>query len=242
MDLIHTFQDGKKNGTIELKCKNWVGQLQFNKGALVNAIYANKEPMDAVLTMSAWTDGIFRASLDNVRHNHKIKLDNQQIIEECQKHLIKREKLLASLPDPSQDYYAAPLLDYEELPHAVRKNLLAFKQGCTISDFIDQDAEGSLKLLEDVKSWVKKEWLIEKPAFKEQQMIIKQRERESGVMKMFSKIFSKEPEMTQRKVLKEEKEETSFEDEMKSSQKRSHLFNDYDYLRQFSKILEDSIA
>ena len=217
-----------------------MGQLQFNKGALVNAIYSSKEPLDAVLTMSAWTDGIFRAKLDNARHNHKITQSNQEIIEACQLYLVKREKLLASLPSPDKTFYSAPLLDYEELAHQERKDLLLFRSGCTISDFIDQDAEGSLKLLEDVKSWVKKEWLIEKPAYKEQQLIIKQRERESGVMKMFSKIFSKEPELKQRKSVQEDKGEfPSFEDEMKSSQKKNHLFNDYDYLKEFSKVMEN---
>ena len=58
----------------------------------------------------------------------------------------------------------------------------------------------------------------------------------------FSKIFSKEPEITQRKSVEEEKEYSSFEEEMKSSQKKNHLFNDYEYLQEFSKVLEEKIS
>jgi hypothetical protein len=243
VDLINTFQDGKKNGTIELKSKNWVGQLQFNKGTLVNAIYSNQEPLDAVLVMSSWSDGIFRAKLDNMRHNHKIQINNQEIIKACQEYLAKRGKLLASLPETDKEFYAAPLLDYEELSPQLRQHLLAFKSGRTISEFIDKDSEGSLKLLEEIKSWVKNEWLIDKATYKEQQLIIKEREQESGVMKMISKIFSKEREINPVKSVKEDKEEfNTFEDEMKSSQKKNHLFNDYEYLKQFSMILEENIS
>jgi hypothetical protein len=239
IDLIKTFEEGSKNGIVELKSRNKIGQLQFNKGNLAHAIYESKDPLEAVLAMSIWNEGIFSLKPDNVRHSQLLKLDNQQIIKECQDFIVEREKILSTMPDPDLVFYALPTLDYENLNPLTRKNLLFFKNGKTLKEFFEQDEDGSLKLLKELKSWFDKNWLVDKLVFKKKQLFLKERQNASPVKKLFSKVFSKTEEVatTSSEI---SNEETSIEKDLViTSRKRPYLFKDFDYVKGFAEALED---
>lgn len=238
IDLIKTFEESDKNGVVELKSRNRIGQLQFNKGKLVHAVYDSKDPLEAVLSMSIWNEGIFSVKPDSVRHSQLIKLDNQQIIKECQDFIVEREKILSSLPEDDIVYYSAPMLNYEELSSQTRQNLLFFKNGRTLKEFFEQDEDGSVRLLRELKSWIDKNWLLNRPAFKEQQLAMKEKENASAVKKMFSKVFSRKE--NENKVAVDSLQETpSLETELlEDSQKKKYLFRDFEYLKQFANALE----
>ena len=238
IDLIKTFEESDRNGVVELKSRNRVGQLQFNKGKLVHAIYDSRDPLEAVLSMSIWNEGIFSVKPDSVRHSQLIKLDNQQIIKECQDFIVEREKILSSLPDNDVVYYSAPMLNYEELGAQIRQNLLFFKNGRTLKDFLEQDEDGSVRMLRELKSWIDKNWLLNRPAFKEQQLLMKEKENSSAVKKMLSKVFSRK-ENENKNTVEPVAETPSVETELaKDSLKKKYLFSDYDYLMQFADALE----
>ncbi|MCB9058232.1 MAG: DUF4388 domain-containing protein [Calditrichae bacterium] len=238
IDLIKTFEESDRNGVVELKSRNRVGQLQFNKGKLVHAIYDSRDPLEAVLSMSIWNEGIFSVKPDSVRHSQLIKLDNQQIIKECQDFIVEREKILSSLPDNDVVYYSAPMLNYEELGAQIRQNLLFFKNGRTLKDFLEQDEDGSVRMLRELKSWIDKNWLLNRPAFKEQQLLMKEKENSSAVKKMLSKVFSRK-ENENKNTVEPVAETPSLETELaKDSLKKKYLFSDYDYLMQFADALE----
>ncbi len=236
-NLIQSFNDGKKNGIIELIRKNRVGQLYFYKGNLVNAVYNSLDPLDAVLAMSLWRDGVYTISLDKTRHNHRIKLDNNQIIKECQDYIQEQEKLLGSLQDKELVLYASPLLDYENVNAKVRKNLLFFKFGKSINDFIENDSEGVLDFLKEIESLIDQQTLLEKRVYQKELLQIKEQKNKSGVQKIINKIFSKKEETdNQVKSIERPIKKNVNED----SSKKPYLFNRYESLKEFSDILEQS--
>lgn len=236
INLIRIFEEGKKNGIVELVSKNRSGQLQFYKGNLVNAVYNSMDPLSAVLTMSLWGDGVYTIFLDKVRHDHRIKLDNKQVIKECQDLILSREKLLSSLPDKEIVLYAAPLLDYEEVSAKVRKNLLFFKFGKSINDFIENDSEGTLDFLKEIDGCIHKKELIEKEEYQKQQIQIQEQKNKSSVKKIISKIFSKKTAIKNPTVKSEKTISKTFGVDVG---KKPHLFDRYVALKEFADILEN---
>ena len=237
INLMQTFEEGKKNGIIELISKNRVGQLQFYKGKLVNAIYNSMDPLDAVLAMSLWREGIYTVSLDKARHIHRIKLDNRQLIKECQNYILIYEKLLNSLPDREIVLYAAPSLDYEEVSAKARKNLLFFKFGKSINDFIENDSEGVLDFLKEIETWINKKALVEKEEHQKQLLYIKEHKNRSGVKKIIDKIFSKKES---RDIQAVNNENIIRQAANGDSARKPHLFDRYELLNEFVDILEQS--
>jgi hypothetical protein len=236
INLIQTFEDGKKNGIIKLISKNRVGELQFYKGKLVNAVSNSKEPLDAVLYMSLWREGVYTISLDKLRHNHRIKLENKQIVDKCQENILTQEKLLNSLPDREAVFYAAPLMDYEEINADSRRNLLFFKQGKSINDLIENDSEDAMVFLKGIENWINKKALLKKEEYQEQLFQIKEEQSRSGVKKIINKIFSKQgntnPQTTPT-------ENTIKKSSYEISDKKPHLFDRYELLKEFVDILEN---
>jgi hypothetical protein len=241
IDLIQTFEDGKKNGILEIKSKNKIGQLYFTRGELVNASYGKNDPLQSIKIMCSWRDGVFRAELDKVPHKKKINLNNQDVIRECQNHLLEREKIISAFAEKDTEYYSAPLLDYENLGFLERKNILFFKKGATISDFIDQEEEGSLRVLKEIKKWLKNGWLVKRDEYKEQTNKLREQEKASGVMKMINKMFSKGPELIKSTSLSIDDDTFFDEDEHTKTEKKPYLFSDKDYLQNFLEILKKDL-
>lgn len=242
LDLIQTFEDGKKNGILEIKSKNKVGQIYFTRGELVNASYGQNDPLQSVLIMSTWRDGVFRAKLDKVPHKDKLKIGNGQIVQECQKYLIERDKLIQALPNRDTELYSAPLLDYEDMGFLERKYILFFKKGNTIHEFINQEEEGTLKILKEVKKWLKNNWLVPKNIYKEQNNQLREQENASGVMKVFNKMFSKQPKLIKTNISATDDIDSLLDgNELVSGEKRKYLFTDMAYLKEFIGVLEKNI-
>lgn len=190
-DLIKMCEEGKRNGAIELISRNRIANLQFNKGKLVNAAYRDFDPLDAVLHMSLWKEGSYSIHLDNVQHIQKIKLENSQIINECQNYIIEQDKAMAELPELDRVFYAAPLINYEEIAPDARKKLLFFKLGKSLEEFLDENDDLTPKQLYDVKIWVRQKGLIDKKEYNAQKKYIKDMESTSKVKILFNKVFAK---------------------------------------------------
>ncbi len=191
IDLIQTFEDSHKNGIISLRHMDKEAELVFNKGKLVNVRFGSRDPLDAIRAMSLWREGTFVFKSDKIRHAEMIKLDNQQVILECQAYLMKREKIIRSFSDKDVVLYAAPMLDFEQVGPKVRGYILFFKEGHTLNDFLEYAADAPLRILKDVDKWLKKKWLVKKSQYKEQLYLLKKNENRSAVSKIFQRVFSK---------------------------------------------------
>ncbi|HHJ53091.1 MAG TPA: DUF4388 domain-containing protein, partial [Caldithrix abyssi] len=54
IELIHTFQNSGKSGRLVLENGTRRGEVEFNKGKVVNAVYPNCEALEAVTVMATW--------------------------------------------------------------------------------------------------------------------------------------------------------------------------------------------
>ena len=77
--LIQTFEEGKKSGILLLEDGIKKGEVEFIDGNLVNAVYYNIDPLEAVTIMSAWKTGHFKAKQGKTSHRKRIALTNQQM-------------------------------------------------------------------------------------------------------------------------------------------------------------------
>lgn len=242
IDLIQTFEDSHKNGIIHLRSCGNEAEMLFNKGRLVNVHFGSRDPLDAVRVMSVWQEGDFTIKMDKVRHAEMIKLENQQVILECQNYLMKREKIIHSLREKDLVYYAAPMLDFEQIGPMARKYILFFKDGKTITDFIEYSIDAPLRILSDIERWLKKNWLLKKTQYKEQLYLLKKNENRSAVSKLLQRVFSKENDKVNISYSTDIPEETARDDEgfiLKKEQK-DYYFSNTELLDTFIEQLEKS--
>jgi len=238
--LIQTFETGKKSAVLVLEDGIKKGEIEFNNGAVVNASYSNRDPLEAITIMSAWRQGTFRARQGSVGHKKRITLANQQIIMECLNYISSQEKLLNKLPATDEVLYASPSLNFEELSPRDRNQLLAFKDGNNLKE-ISQMFTGNLnQLLKKIESWLDKKWLVKKDEFEALRKKLSEEEDVSALKKVMQKVFKKgKPENES----EEFKARYSFLDKADLAQPvlmRHNEFNNYQRLKSFLDVLEET--
>ena len=241
IDLIHSFEEGNKNGVLHLQKGAQRGRIEFNKGKIVNARLAKRDPLEAIEVMATWFYGRFWTQLDKEKHTKRILLDNQQIILECLNHINMQYRLLARLPAENKVLYASPDLDYEEMGPTNRNVLLLFKEGNTIQKFLENYSEKSIPVLERMIQWIKDGWLLDKDAFEKKLKQLQKEKEESGIRKMVNKIFTKSDKKSAPKHPDSGESSKQFEEEEMavSVTRRSYLFNQYSTLDDFVQALEE---
>jgi hypothetical protein len=240
IELIKTFSDTGKNGILTVFRGNWTGVVQFNKGKIVNAHLREYEPLDAIRTMATWFTGTFKMNLDKTAHHVYFSLDNQQILAKCQEEIRNRNTLARELPNLNLIFYTTPELNYEQFDPGDRKILLHFKDGATLNYVIDMFPGHSVKILERIKKWLADELLIKRAEYNERVMIIEEKEKVSGIRKLFTKVFSKSSSDEVKIQPDIADEEISMEEEVAQRiRKRDQIFNDFSRLNGFIEALED---
>ena len=240
IDLIQSFEAGNKNGILHLQKGTQKGRIEFNKGKIVNARLAKRDPLEAIEVMATWFYGRFWTELDKEKHTKRILLDNQQIILECLNHINLQYKLLSQLPSEEVVLYSKPDLNYEELGPVSRTVLLSFKEGNTIQKFLENYSDKSIPILERMIKWKKDGLLLEKAAYEQRVKKLEKEQEESGLLKMVSKIFAKSDE-EERKTTQSEK--TKFEEEEMTINltRRPYLFNRRETITEFIKAIEETL-
>lgn len=191
IDLLQSFEDGKKNGILILENGPRKGEIEFNKGKVVNAGFQSREPLESITIMSTWFKGQFTAKLDRKRHREKLNMTTQQITFECMNYLNFQEQLLSNLPDRGIRFYTAPDMDYEDIGPSDRQILLTFRDGSTIGDLMESYIGNTNLLLERVDKWIRKKWLLRKDDYDLHLKEIREYEKMSGLQKFINKVFTK---------------------------------------------------
>ena len=239
IDLIQSFEAGNKNGILHLQKGTQKGRIEFNKGKIVNARLAKRDPLEAIEVMATWFYGRFWTELDKEKHSKRILLDNQQIILECLNHINLQYKLLTQLPQENVVLFTKPDLNYEELGPLSRSVLLSFKNGNTIQKFLETYSDKSIPVLERMIKWKKQGLLLDKTAFEKRVKKLKEEEQEeSGLLKMVSKIFAKSEE-EESKTKQSEKEKFEEEEIALSIGRQPHLFNAHKTIPEFIQAIEE---
>ncbi len=207
IDLLQSFEEGKKNGVLILENGPRKGDIEFNKGKVVNARFQSREPLESITIMSTWFKGQFTAKLDSKRHRERMNMTTQQITFECMNYLNLQEQLLSNLPDRSARFYTAPDMDYEDIGPSDRQILLTFKDGFTIDDILEIYIGNTNLLLERVDKWIRKKWLLRKADYDIHLKEIRDYEKMSGLQKFINKVFTRveEDEKSAKKVTRKDK-------------------------------------
>ncbi len=240
IDLIQSFEAGNKNGILHLQKGTQKGRIEFNKGKIVNARLAKRDPLEAIEVMATWFYGRFWTELDKEKHTKRILLDNQQIILECLNHINLQYKLLSRLPAEDVVLYTKPDLNYEDLGPVSRTVLLSFKEGNTIQKFLETYSDKSIPILERMIKLKKNDLLLEKSAYEQRIKKLEKEQEESGLLKMVSKIFAKS-EDEESKTKQSEKVKFEEEEMALSITRQPHLFNRRQPIPEYIKAIEEKL-
>ena len=189
--LIQTFEEGKKSGLLLMEDGIKKGEIEFHNGQVVNAVYSNRDPLEAVTIMSAWKKGHFKAKQGKPTRRKRIALANQQIIMECLNYISMQEKMLSALPTKDKMLYPSPLINFEELSPRDRNQLLSFKDGNTLEGVMEMFTGNLNQLLRKMDKWTEKKWLIDKTEYDSVLKKMDAEENKSSFKKMIGKMFEK---------------------------------------------------
>jgi len=239
VELIQTFSDAGKNGILTVFKGNRSGDVQFNRGKIVNAHLREYEPLEAIRTIATWFTGTFKMNLDKTVHRENITLDNQQVITQGLEEIRNRNQLVHQLPDLSHKFYTTPDLNYEQVEPIDRKFLLLFKDGATLNQIVEMHPGHTVRMLERFKKWLDGKYLIEPAEYDQKILVLQEKGKMSGIKKIFSKIFSKPTGASKgRPAAKTASAESMEEEVTRSSRSKKQIYSDFDRLEGFINALE----
>jgi hypothetical protein len=241
IDLIQTIQDEKRTCKVILDKGTLKGEVEFNKGKVVNARYNNENPVLAIKIMSHWMKGRFYIHSSKRSFSKRVKLPNQKLILECLDHINKQNELMNRLKFREELLFAKPDLSFEDIAPFERNNLLKFKNGYTIKELVDGYGGDGIVLLQHVSKWLRTKSLLKNSEYEKRLKDVQDIEGMSGFKKMMNKIMGTPDDdlveaALQGNVLSVE------EEVLKNVNKKDQLFNNNELLNNFLTSLEDSGA
>lgn len=237
MDLIQTFENTGKSGKLFLESGAQKGEIEFNKGKVVNGVLENCDPLEAITVMSLWKKGRFYGRFDQEKRKERIALENAQILLECENFAAERKRLLKSLPDLEQKIYSDPDLEYEEFGPNDRQLLFKFVKGVMISDLLAENSGNLNPLLKKINFWLERRWLLTEEEYQRKKAEQQAQQRHSAFKRFVTKIFSKS-EKAPAPITKiaPPSEEDDF---LLDIAKQDNLYQDGGRLKQFAELLEN---
>ena len=237
IDLIQIIQDEKRTCKMILVKGNQKGEVEFNKGKVVNARYNNENPLLAIKIMSHWMKGKFYIQKSGRNFIKRVKLTNQELILESLDHINKQNELMNHLTKKEELLYTKPGLSYEDIAPFERNNLLKFKNGYTIKELVENYSGDGILLLQHVMKWLRTNTLLSNEEYEKRLKGVQDFESMSGFKKMMNKIMGTGDDETEENKSKEEA--LSIEEEiLKDVSKKEQLFNNQELLKHFLTSLE----
>jgi len=192
VDLIRSFINGKKSGILNLEQAGSSGHLEFNNGNLVNAVLAECDPLESVMVMSLWNEGVFYGIYSDTKYKETIHLDNEQIIQEASNYQKTYQDLLKKLPNWDVHLYTDPDLEYQEFGPRDREILQQFRNGLSLEKFMPAFTGNWNFILKKFILWLDRKWILKEDAYRMLQAQIRADERKSAFRKAMDKMFSKD--------------------------------------------------
>jgi len=237
IDLIRTFETSGRSGTLYLINGAQNGQIEFDKGKVVNAEYLSCDPLEAVTVMSAWGQGQVYSRFDKHKRRRKIMLENAQVILECRNYQKMRAEMLRKLPPANKKIFTAPNLAFEEFGPNDREWLQKFSNGYSL-DQAQAEFSGNLNfLLKKFLFWYEHHWLMDEETYHLQQAKLLAEKRRSIFRRIMGRIFSSKKEANEEVLaVSEELEE---DDVLLEAVKKPYHFNRLELLASFRQALEE---
>ncbi len=239
VDLIQIIQDEKRTCKVMLEKGSRKGEIEFNKGNIVNSRYNNENPVLAVKIMSHWHKGRFHIQNSNKVFIKRIKLSNQKLILECLNHINKQNELMNRLTHRDDLLFTKPGLSFEDIAPFERVNLLKFKNGYSITELVDNYEGDGIVLLQHIVRWLRSNTLLMNDEYEKRLKDVQDLEGMSGFKKMMNKIMGTPDEDSDEP--KSNIETLSLEEEaLLNINKKNQLFKNKELLGNFLSSLEDS--
>jgi hypothetical protein len=238
--LIQTFDEGKKSGILLMEDGIKKGEVEFLDGQVVNAVYSNRDPLEAVTIMSAWKKGQFKAKQGKPTRRKRIALVNQQIIMECLNYISIQEKLIKSLPTKNEMLFPSPLINFEELSPRDRNQLLSFKDGNTLEGVMEMFTGNLNQLLRKMDKWIEKKWLVRKNEYGAILKKMKDEENKSSFKKMIEKMFEITKSSDEPKFFEAKYSYLERTDIVQTVTKKNNQFKNFERVGEFLKLVEES--
>ena len=238
--LIQTFDEGKKSGILLMEDGIKKGEVEFLDGQVVNAVYSNRDPLEAVTIMSAWKKGQFKAKQGKPTRRKRIALVNQQIIMECLNYISIQEKLIKSLPTKNEMLFPSPLINFEELSPRDRNQLLSFKDGNTLEGVMEMFTGNLNQLLRKMDKWIEKKWLVRKNEYDAILKKMKDEENKSSFKKMIEKMFEITKSSDEPKFFEAKYSYLERTDIVQTVTKKNNQFKNFERVGEFLKLVEES--
>jgi DNA-binding response OmpR family regulator len=239
INLIQFFEDKQKTGKLHLQKANASGYIAFKKGNIVNAALNGKTPIDSIETMALWSNGKFWFQPSDEKFKEKVKLENSQIILACMQEMNSIQKLEVKLPNQTQKLFTAPNFNYEEVGPELRVIIKEFKNGNSIKNIKDKYIDNPALWMKHLARWVKNGWLLDEESYHENLKRIQELSKESGMKKLFGKIFSaKDDENLTLEAQKMNSETLINSNADQLFPQRAHLFNHKNLVNNFLNALE----
>ncbi|MEJ2542489.1 MAG: DUF4388 domain-containing protein [Calditrichaceae bacterium] len=238
--LIQTFEEGKKSGILLMEDGIKKGEVEFLNGQVVNAVYSNRDPLEAVTIMSAWKKGHFKAKQGKPTRRKRIALANQQVIMECLNYISIQEKLLNSLPTKNKMLFPSPLINFEELSPRDRNQLLSFKDGNTLEGVMEMFTGNLNQLLRKMDKWSEKKWLVEKTEYNAILKKMDAEENKSSFKRMLEKMFEKAKPSNDAGNFEAKYSYLEKTDVVQTVTKKSSQFKNYKRVGEFLNLVEEA--
>jgi hypothetical protein len=237
IDLIQIMQDEKRTCKVFLEKNAFKGEVEFNKGKVVNARYNGENPILAIKIMSHWMKGRFYIQPSKRSFSKRVKLSNQQLILECLDHINKQNELMNSIKLREELLFAKPDLSFEDIAPFERNNLLKFKNGYTIKELVDSYGGDGIVLLQHVTRWLRSKSLLTNVEYEKRLKEVQDIEGMSGFKKMMNKIMGTPDDELVEAVV--QGDTLSVEEEvLQNVNQKEQLFNNKELLNSFLSSLE----
>jgi hypothetical protein len=192
LDILQSSVDQKFNGSILITHGEGKGEIELSDGQIVNARLGEYDPLMAIKIMSTWVNGDFQTLPTRKKFFRRLKTETPGVIRECLDFITGMQEKMAGMHKPKERLYIRPQLEFEELNYFERQNLIQFREGLSLMEHLQEFSGNPVYLLDEFKKWQTNGWLLSEDEFKKMTARLNQAERQSGLRKLFQKVFSPE--------------------------------------------------
>ena len=159
VDLVQTFEIGRKTGTLRCERRGRRGAIWFRDGRVIDAEMGPLAGEHAFYRLIEWSDGSFELELGGVDRAERIAVSAQGLLMEAMRRQDEWARLLESAP-PLDAVLAVEATQLGEVPEAARPLLPHFDGRRTLQAVIEEAALDDLAALEAVVELVRRGALV----------------------------------------------------------------------------------
>ena len=162
IDLIQTLKIGNKSGIIHLNQSSFSGNVFIANGKIIDAIFEDIHPDDAILKLFLWTEGKYSVEITTVNRQQTINEDDNELIAQGAKLIQKWEQLTDKLPSVETEITLNKSVYDKNSISTDEQSLLSSLNGENIIfDIIQKSSFDDLRAIEIINDLYQKGYIVE---------------------------------------------------------------------------------